>query len=349
MDFTGLIGAYPKQRPLTEQERNHQLKQKQRLNVEPHYQLSVIKMNSTFLDTVDKWFAWKGLISAVSLSVICIFFYGMIAVGFCFGPIPWQEMTSDEKLEQGIFSLFIVAISLPLICFGIWLLKKDSFAYTHYPIRFNFKAKMVYVFRTDGSVLSVPWGQIFFTLGHLQQWNEWEVRGHVLEPDNVTVRETFALSYIGTLSPKDIAPGSTQFSSEDFVRAHWEFIRRYMEDGPQSISEQVQFCMPVDMKRESLRVSLQRTFANIAGAPLVIYWLLFPFCAVVSVFRMVAVQTSKNPVWPEDVEANCIIDDGDPFAIEGAPNGERVAIFPEAAQAAGVSFCRQVQVGNRNS
>lgn len=53
-EYAGLIRKYPCNRPLTELERAHQLKQKIRLPLHPHYQLSVIAMNSTCLESVDK-------------------------------------------------------------------------------------------------------------------------------------------------------------------------------------------------------------------------------------------------------------------------------------------------------
>ena len=68
MEFTGIFVKYPVNRPLTEQERAQQLKQGQRLNVEPLYQLSVIKMNFTYLESVDKWFGWKGFLTLVALA-----------------------------------------------------------------------------------------------------------------------------------------------------------------------------------------------------------------------------------------------------------------------------------------
>jgi hypothetical protein len=339
MDFSGLVGKYSTNRLLTEQERAHQLRQKHRLNVEPHYQLSVIKMNSNYLESLDKWFGWKGVLTAISTVIVCIFAYGAIFVGFGEGPIPWTNMTSGQKLAQCLFTTCILLLSLPLIWLAVWLLRKESFAYTHYPMRFNRKTRIVHIFRTDGTVLSVPWDQVFFTLGHMAQWNEWEVRGHVMEPDNVTVKETFALSYVGSLNETDVASGSAQSSGQDFVRGHWEFIRRYMEDGPQALSSQVQFCMPVDERRESFRVSGERVFANIAGAPVLIYWMLFPVCLLVSLFRLIAMGTSKIPRWPEEIEAACAIEPGDPYAIEGARNGDRVAVFPEAAHVPRAGFC----------
>jgi hypothetical protein len=237
MEFSGLILNYPSKRPLTEKERAYQLKQRNRLNVEPHYQLSVIKMNSTYLESVDKWFAWKGAITAVSAALLLIFVGGGAAMAYKSFSFAAGAPSSSEDAFFYLANGVAMAVVVAAIGWCItWLLRKESFAFTHYPIRFNRKTRMVHVFRTDGTVLSVPWDDVFFTLEHMVQWNEFEVRGHVLEPDNVTVRESFALSYLGALNHMDADPKSTEFSSQDFVRANWEFVRRYMEDGPQAVA-----------------------------------------------------------------------------------------------------------------
>jgi hypothetical protein len=328
LDFLGLIVPYPANRALNDQERAHHLKQKQRLNVEPHYQLSVIQMNSTYLESVDKWFAWKGVISALALTLLAIFAgtLGLISIRWL---LEAGATTSDDTGFLLANGLCMAAVFVCLAWALIWLLRKESFAYTHYPMRFNRKTRMVHVFRPDGTVLSASWDQLYFTLGHMAQWNDWEVRAHVLDPDKSTVRESFALSYVGSLSTA---------SDQDFVRAHWEFIRRYMEDGPQAVSDQVQFCMPVDGRRESFGVGMERVFANIAGASFPLYCLLFPFCLVVGWFRWIAMRTSEIPQWPADVEASGAIEPGDVYAIKGDASGERVAINPETAAAAGVAF-----------
>lgn len=138
------------------------------------------------------------------------------------------------------------------------------------------------------------------------------------------MRETFALSYLGSLSPVDTQFHRTEFSADDFVRAHWEFIRRYMEDGPQAVAGVVKFCMPVNGRRESVRVGIERVFANIAGAPLILFCMLVPFAIVVSAFRIIAMRTSKIPRWPQEIEAECAIEPNDPYAIEGDANGDPV-------------------------
>jgi hypothetical protein len=339
MDFLGLVVKYPVGRLLSIREKAHHLHQKRRLNIEPRYQLSVIKFNSTFLESVDKWFAWKGMVSAFACAV-----FVMLVGGATFISVAWMMEAFKSTTPSSEFGFWILngaAMAIAGAVVGssaIWLWRKDSFRFTHYPMRFNRKSRTVHVFRPDGTVLSVPWEKIFFTLGHLAMWNEWEVRGYILDA-NERISETFALSYLGTLGTKDIASENNEYSSQDFVRAHWEFVRRYMEDGPQSLSSQIQFCMPVAGRRESFRVGAERVFANFASAPFLIYWLISPFCLILSFFRWLAMRTSKVPRWPADVEAACLVEPNDAYAIEGAPNGERVAVFPDAALATGIRFC----------
>ncbi|MFC5476859.1 DUF6708 domain-containing protein [Massilia suwonensis] len=323
-------------RLLNDEEKLHHLKQGQRLALEPQYQLSVIKLNSSYLESVDKWFGWKGILTAFAIIVITIFACGFLG-------IVYVTLTSPSDLRpanDGWWICTVIAIMIfPVIAAAIWLLKKEAFAYTHYPIRFDRKNQMVYVFRKNGTVASVRWDAVFFTLGHMPQWNEWEVRGHILESDKVTVRETFALSYVGSIDAENAGLGGANDSSKDLVRAHWEFIRRYMEDGPQDVIKQIQFCMPVDKRKEAFRVGAERVFANFAGAPFLVYWIMFPLCLGVSVFRWIAMRTSKVPQWPSEVEASCMVEPNDPYAIKGTPTGERTAVFPKAALDANVYFC----------
>lgn len=166
MDVLGLVSRYSSNRPLQETDFTLQLKQKKRLNIKPCNQLSVITMNSTYLESVDKWFAWKGIISCFSVTVLVVF-----SITFA----KTLRLTTLRALgilpsPEDVSVLATVAITLAMgwgivSCVTIWLLKKESFAYTHFPIRFNRKTRTVHVFRTDGTVLSVPWDDVFFTLG----------------------------------------------------------------------------------------------------------------------------------------------------------------------------------------
>ena len=109
-----------------------------------------------------------------------------------------------------------------------------------------------------------------------------------------------------------------------------------MEEGPQAVTGQVQFCMPISKQKESFSNGIERICANIAGAPVVVYWMYWPFCMIVSVFRGFAMLTSKIPNFPPQIEASSAIEVDDSYAIEGDPSGDRVAVYPAAANAAGV-------------
>jgi hypothetical protein len=174
MDLHGLIPKYTVDRSLTEQERAHQLLQTHRLDIDPLYQLCVIKLNSTYLDSVDKWFGWKGVLTTACVAFMAAFIgigglaalYSLLeGMGVMHTDQSRGEMFGHGVLQLGIIALVVWALS--------WLMRKESFAYTHYPMRFDRKTRMVHVFRPDGTTLSVPWEQIFFTLGFMAQWREW--------------------------------------------------------------------------------------------------------------------------------------------------------------------------------
>jgi hypothetical protein len=237
MDFAGLITGFRTARPLTELEIANRLHQKSRLDLKPRYQLCVIKMNSTFLESVDKWYANKGFLTSVAIiSMLSLvgtggwFSTAWFLQGFGMLPRPDGESAAWFFANAVGMAVVMIAIGVGLV----WLLKVEAFAFTHYPIRFNRRTRMVHVFRTDGSVLSVPWDAVFFTIAPPDEYQKtWNVLGHVVEGSNPVIRETFALSTseIGSAEGKRL------------LREHWEFIRRYMEEGPHALSEQVRYCL----------------------------------------------------------------------------------------------------------
>lgn len=327
MDYAGLLGKFRVNRKLTESERNHQLKQKMPLDVRPHYQMSVIKMNSTFLESVDKWYGSKGGITGLA-SVVIAMCAGTLLAMLHF------TLTNESKYARNDVGILIgVALMMsPVIALASYALLKESFSYTHYPIRFNRANRMVYVFRTNGTVLSIPWDNILFTLSQVDEVHKfWNILGHVLSEDKSTVLESFALSKSGRGTPDSL--GS--------LRSHWEFVRRYMEEGPQEVTKQVQFCLPISNRKESVSFSLHRLLANTSTdspvfAPILLFALAFELLTFP--FRIIAMRTSKIPHWPPEIEAQCQVAEGDPFAIEGADSGERVAVYPTAADKNGVRF-----------
>lgn len=307
MDYYGQLPKYPINRPLTEAERADQLQQKKRVEIDPHYNLSVIRINSTYLEIVDKYYAWKGnlfLFSTVFAMMISWFYLAIVWLAIS----RWGEPIGQNDV------LMLVAFSVmswPLAGVMIWLARLESFTYTHYPIILNRKARMVHVFRRNGTVLSVPWDDLFFTFN--KSVSDWNIRGHVLDADGVTVKETFAFPMFG--------------DRKDKMVNYWEFVRRYMEDGPAKLIGhdigKVEICHPIIGRKESFKWGLTGFYAQFSSVP-VMLWLLSPWLTLCGIARYLANLTCDIPVWPKRVLDTCVIEPGDPYERDARHNPENM-------------------------
>jgi hypothetical protein len=298
MDYVGLYRKFPVNRDLTRDERALQLKQGIRLPVEPAYQLSVIRSNSTYMELVDKFYPWKGIGTTFLCAIMaaCLWVIGFVALD----AIQTHGQSDGQPLW---FFLFTTGLFGTLIAAGIWLLRKESFAYTHYPIRLNRSTRMVHVFRLDGTVLSVKWNDVFFCLTHAGQ-GFWNIVGHVLDKDGKTVKETF---------PLPVFNGGSEIA-KDQLRQYWEFVRRYMEEGPKDAAQRVEFVIPIATRRETLAEGFHRMHAE-GGSNIIMSVVFAALATVAAPGRWFAMRTSKIPRWPEDIEASCQPPLNDPFAI----------------------------------
>ncbi|WNN43188.1 DUF6708 domain-containing protein [Winslowiella toletana] len=189
------------------------------------------------------------------------------------------------------------------------MLKAEWFAWTHYPIRFDRINRQVHFFRPDGTIRSVPWEKVFFTSGlsHRKEFNkDYYISGHIMADDNETVIDSFCLP-------------STHSDRKQLER-HWEFVRRYMEEGPASVAPVVNFCLPIAGKREGYQFGLLYLLSGFNGAPMFLFPLLFALSFIYSIPRYIAMVTSKVPVWPENIEAQCAAAVDDPYAIDASSN-----------------------------
>ena len=293
MESTGLLSKYSVGRTLTEDERKLRLGRSTRRDLPPVYQLSVIRLNSTYMELVDKFFPLKGLISTVAIVSLFISLYGLLGLVFDFMDYPTVE-AGDWLLLFGVALVFS-----PVLWTSAFFLRKDCCTYTHYPIRLNRKTRMVHVFRLNGTVLTVPWDEVFFCIAALPQ-GDWEIQGHVLDSDGATVKETFPLSYY------------TVKSGLPVLERYWEFVRRYMEEGPEDAAHRVEFFMPVADRRESIANGFHRMHAELGGN-----FIMTVIGAALALMlvpgRWIAMQTSKVPRWPQEIEEACRIEPGDPW------------------------------------
>lgn len=297
MEYSGLIQKYKINRPLTDEEKQLHLSQAQRLDVDPVQLLAVTEINGTYLETADKYYGWKGFFTAWSLALLCLFSGAYLAISYILIFQQIMDPTTDNHGEISLALLIVNVLILPVLVLVIWGLRKESFAYTHYPIRLNRKNRMVYVFRLDGTVLSVPWDEVFFTLGRGTRSDSWDVRAHVLDGDGKTVKETFALGW--------------EWPDHGDLRRFWEFHRRYMEEGPRAVLGDIPYYLPIVDRKEFYLLGLRRLLFNF-GNHFVMQLVMMPFFVFFSLGRVFAMKTSKIPRWPQEVEDACRIEPGDP-------------------------------------
>ncbi|MFP3743757.1 DUF6708 domain-containing protein [Achromobacter sp. SIMBA_011] len=306
MDPTGLTSRFPNDRPLSAFDREHRLLQKKRLDVPLLAQLCVVKMNSNSLLSVDRWYGGRGFVALL----------GAIGLAFAIGGIlmlAWILVVNELPNENGLWEAIFIGMAMcaALGAASAWVAHKEMFRWTYYPIALDRKRRLVHVFRLDGTVLTAPWDKIYFTLGRGKGsfgWLNWDIRGLILDPDGVTVRETFAFC-ITT-------------SRIENVHSHWEFLRRYMEEGPKAVLDAVLLCMPVDGKRESFAVGKERIFANDAQLPGFAYLTMVPFNYLHAIMRWAVMRTSKIPAFPPEIEATLQPEPGDPYVRDASMNPE---------------------------
>ncbi len=151
MSHAGILPQYRINRPLGDIERDAQLKVDEPLDYSPNFAMGVIKMNSTYMDLADKHYVTKGLLTAVML------FMGNL---FCICSIVYFLIL---LIISGSYELLIGIgmVSVPMIIFTLIMLR-ECFKWTHYPLRFNRKNRMVYFCRFDGTFIGVKWEDVFF-------------------------------------------------------------------------------------------------------------------------------------------------------------------------------------------
>ncbi len=81
MDFNGQgrFTAYKVDRPLTEQERTDRLDRTRKLHTQVREELSFLKINSTYMELVDRWYAPKGWLAIFAIMMVLPFAYPAIA------------------------------------------------------------------------------------------------------------------------------------------------------------------------------------------------------------------------------------------------------------------------------
>lgn len=263
-----------------------------------HHDLSLTRLNSTFVECVDKWYSMRGfvamagaVVSAILLFVVYVSTVDAISTGF-------------------IWMLAPVPVPAFMLWWTIKFFLSDAFTYTHYPIRFNRRNRQVYAFRRDGTVLKAGWEDFYWTIYKATHvgGGDANVMGHLLDKDGITIKESIGLSMVGMAANDE---------GLERLRAFFEFFRRYMQEGPGPTLDALKpvplIMLPgIDKKREGWFFGWEYLTGNAKGFP-VLQVLLQVFFLPISLFRWIVMRTSKIPQWPQWVEDECRIDSDDPW------------------------------------
>lgn len=318
MDYAGLDYRnirYPVNRQLTDEERAHHYRQDAIGEAPPMDFLSVVAVNSCYIELVDRWYPIKGFNTWLGA---CVMGGSGLLLSVLVWAFFWAPKT-DELRALWFMPLVFLPVVLGLAWGGWWLIRTECGRWTHYPMRLNRKTRRVHVFRQDGTVLTVPWDDLFITLGTAKApltATTYDLRAHVLDADGKTVRESFTLGYPSPL-------GNAQ-SIDKF----WAFMQPYMEapDGVERTYRHLKegsYMVPVEGRKEGWRWSVARSFMLAAHWP----WLQFlgsPFLGLNAVGRIFAMWTSNVPQWPDDVERASAVQSDDPYGLtwrDNAPLG----------------------------
>jgi hypothetical protein len=300
MNYEGWI-RYPRGFSLTEAQRRDRLTlDRPSTRTEPLSGWTTIQVNSTFIEVVDKFYPERGLLTLFFVPlVLVISWFVFSVVGFGFYPTTEALRTMPVGQRLAVTLTGAVIATVPGAVLSFFLLSKELFAYTHYPVRLNRKNKMVYVFRSNraGGVLAVPWDEVFWRIAPCDRSRKdllgnyaHEVRGHLLEADGVTVRDTFSVGLCDT--------------EYKLVEGQWELLRKFMVGGPAQVGPQE--LLPLAGRREGFWFGMWCVAREF-------YWnvpallLASPFWASEGLARKLAMLTCRQPRWPADVEAACAV------------------------------------------
>ncbi|QBH03073.1 DUF6708 domain-containing protein [Xanthomonas oryzae] len=289
--YTGWIKSFPKGVSLSDEDRAQELSKKNKASVLPAQRLGLIAINSYYIEWVDRRFLYRGMLN---MSIVFLGVFGFLV--FSFVCIAKMFEGGRTVAAFGVVSVFSMIMALLLYSL---LLRHEFFRYVYYPIRFNRKTRKVYVFREprDGGLLIVPWDKVFFHIGRGTDMKFLrDIRGEIL--DGTIVKDTFALGHCA--------------ERDEPVKQMWEFIRRYMEEGPEAVAEH-----PLD---KYVELSVAPTWKNClisavgftnATTPFKRV-LLSPFIGTFTVVRWLVFKSCKQPVFPPEVEAECRVEPNDP-------------------------------------
>ncbi|RQT48380.1 hypothetical protein DF046_25720 [Burkholderia cepacia] len=246
-----------------------------------------VSYNATYLEVADSRYMRRGFGGMVfTLLLAPLLFVDMLVLISVF-----TNRFDSTALSLVLLALLVI-VGAPLLLMIGYQWKQDMLSYTYKPIRLVRSTRKVHVFRHNGpgGVWSLDWDKLVFCLkkGGLN----WGVLGYLPDADG-QVTHALYLGAVMPVHPKGIGP-------DEPLLAHWEYFRRYMEEGPASVPAP-NYLLPIENRREPFLYGVHRLW-QMFGPFAVLF---APLTTPAGLFRWLGMRMSRLPRWPAEVDAQC--------------------------------------------
>jgi len=278
---------------------------------------TIFRINSTYMDVTEQPYLQRQWTAAATLIACC-----GIAAGF------WTYyLTRILYPKNG--GLFGDLFCLALIVFFSYLAFKSGrdefFGLKRRPIRFNRLEKKLYSIRrrrffSKSNVGDITWEATWdknslFCI-HKEKTNfglYYHIRHYTVDGDgNVTSAFSIGRAWFGNLT---------------LLLAQWNYWCWYMNRGPADLPKPMLFHTEHESLRESFLFAMYGF--GMVGSPT--YRIaMMPFTLLWACFRILAIATCRNPVWPKSVELLSVVAAEDPY---NQPRGDTPVGWAETALA----------------
>ncbi|WP_445003159.1 DUF6708 domain-containing protein [Halomonas mongoliensis] len=274
------------------------LDHKQRTGCEPFDPGFVYKKNNSYLETTNAdEHSKRGFFTAMMAFPLTVACAAFLYLSF----IVIADIFSGD---YDVFSFIIVAISFFAVAFASYAIVgtqsgKDWFSYRHAAIRFDRKNRKVHVFYSPklGGPRSYDWDDVLATVTDGDGDGFYVLNMTVADPTRERFYDTFPLG--GEVVKSD-------------CMGWWEYIRRFMEEGPDSVPEPEWYLSD----RLSLKESFLRWFplremkrdkarGLDIGPAKVRMVLMSPLLTLFSLGHFVSMLTSRRVTWPPEIRQAC--------------------------------------------
>lgn len=180
------------------------------------------------------WEAKRGLVTILSLAILYVLIQFSRLVCILVFRITESIFTDGTSPSGGdIYLLFFFSTLVGLIGwfylkYGFRFTRLEMFTSRHLLIRFNRKTQQVHLHRPPhcGGIVTLPWDGITSS--------GTELNAPAVSPLEIPLMLSWSSQVTGTLHPELACVGKpTLLQSE--IRDEWEFIRRFMDEGPNGL------------------------------------------------------------------------------------------------------------------